>query len=439
MPPAPFLLSERSRRTADSPISYFVQKAIETKGLISLAAGLVDESAFPSADIATVVAEMMENPVTAKAALQYGSTRGLLPLREKALGLLCDADGLNPADIGLTANDVVITTGSQQMLYLLGEVLFEVGDIVIAEAPSYFVFHDCLKSHGTKVLSVPMNEGGMDLDALEDLLKSLEKSGEIAKLKMIYTVDYFQNPTGLTLAKSRRPRLVELAKRYSRTHRILILEDAAYREVRYDGDDFTSIQRFDENNEYVVYTSTFSKPCAPGLKTGYSIMPRDLVNPICNLKGCHDFGSSNLNQHILNKLLENGAYHRHVLKLREVYRTKRDAMLRAIEDQFGDWPEVTWTVPAGGLYVWLTFLEGLNAGLGGSIVKRATEAGVLYIPGEFGHVPDAYGHVPKNEVRLSFGVAEPDAITEGIRRLREACRGMESLMAEMNPVATSMA
>ena len=94
---------------------------------------------------------------------------------------------------------------------------------------------------------------------------------------------------------------------------------------------------------------------------------------------------------------------------------------------------------AGGLYVWLTFPQGLNAGLGGSIVKRATEAGVLYIPGEFGHVPDASGHVPKNEVRLSFGVAEPDAITEGIRRLREACRGMESLMAEMNPVATSMA
>ena len=279
-------LSHQSGRTTDSPISYFIRKAIETPGLISLAAGLVDEGSLPAAEVGQAVAAIMADPAAARAALQYGSTQGLPGLRDKLVRRVCEADGKTPAAMSLTADDVVLTTGSQQLLYILGEVLFDPGDIVVAEAPSYFVYHDCLKSHGAKVLSVPMDAGGMNLDALDDLLGRLTKSGELKRVKLLYTVDYFQNPTGLSLAADRRPRLVELARKYSALagHRILILEDAAYRELRYDGPDLPSVKSFDPGNEFVVYTSTFSKPLAPGLKTGYALLPKGLVAPVWQLE-----------------------------------------------------------------------------------------------------------------------------------------------------------
>lgn len=425
MPPAPLPLSAQASRTTDSPISFFIQKAIETPGLISLAAGLVDESSLPAGEVGTAVAAMMADPAAAKAALQYGSTQGLLRLREKVLAEVCQADGVAPASLNLSPDDVVVTTGSQQLLYLLGEALFDPGDIVITEAPSYFVYHSSLGSHGVKVLAVPMDSHGMNLDSLEDLLTRLDREGSLHRVKLIYTVDYFQNPTGLTLSEERRSRLVDLVRRFSRSHRILILEDAAYRELRYDGPDLPSVKRFDEKNEFVVYASTFSKPLAPGLKTGYAIMPRDLVAPVCHLKGNHDFGSGNLAQHVIDRLISTGAYRRHVTALREVYRTKRDAMLQALDAEFADWPQVKWTRPAGGLYVWMTFPPSLDVGPKGPLVNRALDHGVLYVPGEFGHVPDEFGTTPRNEIRLSYGVAEPAQITEGIRRLRQACRGLE--------------
>ena len=427
MPTLPIGFSEQSRRTGDSPISYYIQTAIETPGLISLAAGLVDEGSLPAEAVGDAVREILATPATARAALQYGSTQGLPALREQIVRHVCEADGVTLAEANLSAADVILTTGSQQMLYLLGEMLFNPGDIVICEAPSYFVYHDCLKSHGARVLSVPMDAGGMSMVALEDLLTRLEAEGELPKVKLLYTVDYHQNPTGLSLAADRRPKLVELAKRFSKTHRILVLEDAAYRELRYDGGDVVSVKRYDPTNEYVIYTSTFSKPCAPGLKTGYSILPKGLMEPACNLKGNHDFGSTNLAQHILHKMIETGSYATHVGHLRAVYRAKKNAMLRALEAEFADWPEVRWTKPGGGLYVWATFPPHVNTGKDGQLMPRALAAGVLYIPGELGHVPDEFGNVPANEARLSFGVADEAKIAEGVRRLRVACRGLESV------------
>jgi 2-aminoadipate transaminase len=318
---------------------------------------------------------------------------------------------------------VCVTTGSQQLLYLLGEVLFDPGDIVVAEAPSYFVYHSLLQSKGARVLTVPMDEHGMKVDALEQLLGRLARTGEIARVKLIYTVDYFQNPTGLTLSADRRKKLVELARRFSTERRILILEDAAYRELRYTGDDTPSVKRFDDANEFVVYTSTFSKPCAPGLKTGYALMPKDVMEPLLHLKSSHDFGSTNLAQYVVDRLMETGDYHRHVVELRGVYRRKRDAMLAALKENFADVPAASWTMPAGGLYVWLT-LNGTDTGPGGPLVPAALDAGVLYVPGEFGHVPDEAGNVRRDECRLSFGVADGAQIAEGVRRLRAACRAI---------------
>ncbi|QJW96299.1 aminotransferase-like domain-containing protein [Frigoriglobus tundricola] len=425
MPPAPLLRSGKSNRTTDSPISYFIKKAIETPGLISFAAGLVDEGSLPVDDVRVAAAEILADPLTGRAALQYGSTQGLPELREQVLQLVCTADGVKPADVNLTAADVCITTGSQQLLYLLGEVLFDPGDIVITEAPSYFVFHSLLVSHGTKVLTVPMDAAGMRVDELEALLERLRRSGDLARVRGIYTVDYFQNPTGLTLAVERRKRLVELARRFSTDHRIIVLEDAAYRELRFTGGDLPSVKRFDTTNEFVVYTGTFSKPCAPGLKTGYAILPPDLMAPILHLKGSHDFGSANLSQHIAARLIASGAYARHAEELRAVYRHKRDVMLNALGAEFADFPAASWTVPDGGFYVWLT-LDGIDTGPNGPLVPAALEAGVLYVPGEFGHVPDESGSSPSNECRLCFGVATTEQVTEGIRRLRKACAAVSA-------------
>ncbi|MBA4067269.1 MAG: PLP-dependent aminotransferase family protein [Isosphaera sp.] len=419
MPPAPLPRSEKSRRTTDSPITYFIQKALDDPGLISFAAGLVDEASLPAAEVGAAVAEIMADPAAARAALQYGSTQGLPRLRELVLDHLCAADGVTPAELNLTPADVTITTGSQQLLYLLGEVLFDAGDVVLCEAPSYFVYHSLLQSHGVRVLAVPMDDGGMRVDALEALLERLRRSGELPRVKAVYTVDYFQNPTGLTLAADRRPELVDLARRYSTDHRILVVEDAAYRELRYSGPDLPSVKRFDPGNEFVVYAGTFSKPCAPGLKTGYAVMPPEVTDAVLHLKGSHDFGSTNLAQHVLARLLASGAYRRHVGTLRGVYRAKRDLMLAALDREFGDLPGASWTVPAGGMFVWLT-LNGIDTGPGGPLVPAALAAGVLYVPGEFGHVPDEAGRVPDDGCRLCFGVATADQIPEGVRRLREA-------------------
>jgi 2-aminoadipate transaminase len=423
MKTAPLALAGKALRTPDSPISTLIRLALETPGLISLAAGLVDESSLPVREVAEAAADLLAHPTAGRAALQYGTTAGHPPLREKILAHVCAGDGVQPAELNLTSDEVVITTGSQQLLYLLSEVLLDPGDIVVTEAPSYFVYHGVLASKGVRVLGIPMDQEGMDVEALDALLRRLDRSGEIARLKLIYTVDYFQNPTGLTLSVPRRQQLVELARRYSRRHRVLVLEDAAYRELRFDGPDLPSIKSFDENNEYVVSTYTFSKPCAPGLKTGYGLLPRDLVEPVLRLKGCHDFGSNNFAQHILDRLLETRTYHRHVGDLVEVYRAKRDAMLAALAEEFRGWAEMSWTRPAGGLYVWLTCPTDIDTGPAGPLMREALDQGVLFVPGEFGHVE---GDVPAPtcEMRLSFGVAAPEQLTEGVRRLRCAVEGV---------------
>jgi 2-aminoadipate transaminase len=392
---------------------------------VSLAAGLVDEATLPSGPVARAMSAILEDSETAKAALQYGSTQGLPALREAILKRILSAD--NTPNSTVTPADVILTTGSQQLLYLLGEVLLNPGDTVLIEAPTYFVYQGVLESAGATVVPVAMDTGGMSMAALETTLKQLEAQGKLHRVKIIYTVDYFQNPSGLSLAAERRPQLVAIAKRFSKHHRIVVLEDAAYRELRYDGPDIPSVFSHDTDHHHVVYASTFSKPLSPGLKTGYAILPHGLADAVLNLKSNHDFGSTNLAQHAIHHILKTGDFDTHIQTLCGAYVQKRDAMLAALAEYFRDWPTVTWTVPSGGLYVWLKFPNHIDTGRGGTLVDRAVQAGVLYVPGEDAYVPDEHGFIPRHEARLSFGVATPGQIREGIRRLREACRGLESV------------
>ena len=418
----PFTLSKRADQTVDQPISYFMQQAVENPGLISLAAGLVDPESLPADDVRVALDEILSDPRCAQTALQYGTTQGHLPLREKILTHVLALDGLTARDASLSVEDVVVTTGSQQFLYVLGELLFDPGDIVITEAPSYFVYHGVLASLGLRVLSVPMDENGMITDVLEELLTRLDRSGDLPRVRLIYTVDYFQNPTGLTLSLGRRQHLMELARRFSKKQRLFILEDAAYRELRFDGTDVPSIKSLDKGNEHVILTMTFSKPTAPGLKTGYGILPRELIAPLLRFKGNHDFGSSNLNQHLIERLLASGAYGRHVQRLADVYRGKRDALVAALADEFPADSGVTWTNPEGGLYVWLRCPPQIETGPDSRFMKAALAQGVLYVPGAFCYVKDERGQAPNNEVRLCYATATAEQLREAVRRLGRAAR-----------------
>jgi 2-aminoadipate transaminase len=419
----PVQLSARALQTTDQPISYFMQQAVENPHLISLAAGLVDYESVPADEVRAALDELLSRPASARAALQYGTTQGYAPLREQLLARTVALDDVSPADVSLTPEDVVLTTGSQQLLYLLGELLLDPGDLVITEAPSYFVYQGTLNSLGVRTLAVPMDEHGMNTDALEELLRHLEQIGELARLKLIYTVDYFQNPSGLTLSLPRRRHLVDLAQRYSRHHRLFILEDAAYRELRYDGPDLPTVKSFDTDNRHVILAMTFSKPCAPGLKTGYGFLPRELMPALLRLKGNHDFGSNNLTQHLLDRLLSSGAYDRHVAELCDVYRSKRDTLLEALSEEFPASTNLRWTRPDGGLYVWLTFPPGTDAGPQSWLMHSALREGVLYVPGRFCYLEGSGVPVPSNEARLSFGVASAEQLREGIQRLGRAFQG----------------
>ncbi len=419
----PFTLSTRALQTEEQPITFFMRRALENPDVVSLAAGFVDNASLPAAEVREAIEQIFAHPRSAQSALQYGITQGYAPLREKILHRLLALDSVTKADVKWSIDDLVITSGSQQLLYLVAETLLDPGDIVIAEAPSYFVYNGVLKSFGARVLTVPMDDQGMITDALEDLLEKLESTGELPRVKMIYTVDYFQNPSGLTLSLPRRQHLLEIAQRFSKQHRIFILEDAAYRELRFEGGDIPSIKSFDHAHEHVILGMTFSKPMSPGLKTGYGLLPRDLVGPLLRFKGNHDFGSSNLNQHILDHVMGNGSYERHVETLCRVYKEKRDAMLGALTSEFRA-TAARWTRPEGGLYVWLSCPPEVETGPGSALMEAALQEGVLYIPGSFCHAPDEAGNVPNHEARLSFGVASPDQIREGIRRLARAAEGI---------------
>lgn len=417
---APLSLSTRSQQTDEQPISYFMQQAVENPALISLAAGLVDPASLPAAEVRAVVAEMLADPRTAQAALQYGTTQGFEPLRVKLHRHLLAMDGQSPIEAAYTPDDIVVTTGSQQLLYMVGELLLNPGDIVITEAPSYFVYHGILGSLGIRTLTVPMDEQGMRIDLLESLLTRLEQAGDLPRVKLIYTVDYYQNPTGLTLSLERRQQMLSLARRFSKSQRIIILEDAAYRELRFAGTDIPSIKSFDRTNENVILAMTFSKPMAPGLKSGYGVFPRDLVGPLLRFKGNHDFGSSNFNQHILDRLMTDGIYDRHVAKLRDVYRAKRDTMVAALAEEFPPaLSRIRWTRPDGGMYVWLVLPPDIETGPASRFMQACLREGVLYVPGAFCY---ASGGDHNNEARLCYGVASQDELREAVRRLGRAAR-----------------
>jgi 2-aminoadipate transaminase len=420
---APFALAERARRADDQPISYLMSKALANPQLISLAAGFVDYHTLPTEPLAEQAAAILGDAEAGQIALQYGTTEGLAPLRQRAFEHLAALDNLSPEALPGTADDIIVTNGSQQMLHLLTDVLIDPGDVVLAAWPSYFVYTGALDSFGAVVRAVDTDEHGLIPEKLDRLLAGLSKANQLPRVKLIYTCSYHQNPTGLTLSTERRKQLLDIVQKYSTQHRILLVEDAAYRELTYgQAETPPSIKRFDEDNAHVALLQTFSKPFAPGLKLGYGLLPSDLIEPVKRSKGGRDFGSANLCQHLMLRSIETGRFDEHVATLRETYRERRDAMLAALQHELGDFADMTWTHPTGGLYVWLTLPEAIDTGADGPLFDRALDEGVLYVPGQYCYPPDPTREVPRNSMRLSFGVPTVEQIHEGIARLARAVR-----------------
>ena len=409
-------LSRRAAMACDQPISYLMHKALAHPELISLAAGFVDQQSLPVDFTREALDWIMSDAHRARAALQYGTTHGYLPLREALLSRLLADDGTSQAEQNVTPEQIVVTAGSNQFLHLLADVLFDPGDIVLCTSPTYLVYLGVLQSAGVRAIGVEADSDGMIPESLESQLARLDATGELARVKAIYIVSYFDNPTNVTLSVERRPQIVELARRWSHQGRIHVIEDAAYRELRYDAVDIPSLRAFDSEGDTVILAQTFSKSFSPGIRVGWGVLPEHLVEPLCYLKGNCDFGSPNFAQHLMSAVLEAGLYDPHLQLLRTEYRTKLQAMLSAADEYLGPLPGVSWLKPQGGLYVWLTVPEGIDTGTDSKLFDLAIEEGMLYVPGAYCYPADGQ-EVPRNTIRLSFGVQSPERIRQGMAAL----------------------
>jgi len=415
----PVTFSKRRALTQDLAISYLMQQGVENPQVISLAAGLVDPLTLPVTETAEAAQRILANPTSALGSLQYGTTSGYIRLRRLILDHFATLEKSSPEQLGIGPDRVLLTTGSQQLLSLVCEVLLDPGDICFVAGPTYFVFAGNLSGVGARAVTIPSDEHGMDIDELDRAFAELNQSGELSRVKMIYVVSYYDNPGGTCLSESRRRQLIEVAKKWSRDHQIFILEDAAYRELRYDGPELPSIWGADESRERVIYTQTFSKTFSPGVRVGFGIVPSSLVQAIIDRKGNEDFGSSNFAQHLIADVLQHGTYGSHLEAVKTGYTAKRDAMLAAAEEFFSELPGVSWHHPHGGLYVWMSLPKEIATGFNSELFRAALKQGVMYVPGEICYAASSES-IPSHQMRLSYGVQTCEGIRLGMQRLSVA-------------------
>jgi len=409
-------LSALGHRTAPPAISWLMKTALSRPKLISLAAGFTDNATLPVEISRQLLNDLLRSPKTGRPALQYGTTAGESDLRQLTATHLQKLDGGH--DRAHSPERVIITGGSQQFLYMALEALCDEGDIVLVEDPTYFVFLSILQSRGIRARGVKLERDGLDLAHLEAVLERLKKSGELHRVKALYLVTYFQNPTGATTTLAKKRAALKLLKKYERTagHPIYLIEDAAYRELRFDhGADVPTALTLSGAKDRVIYAGTYSKPFATGVRVGFGILPEPVYTAVLRIKGNHDFGTANLLQHLLIRALATGSYDRHVAKIRKNYAHKAAVMKRALAENFPASVEI-WE-SGGGLYFWARLPKGISAGVKSKVFQTALKSDVLYVPGELCYAEDSWRRKPASEMRISFGNASEADIREGIQRL----------------------
>jgi 2-aminoadipate transaminase len=414
-------LSKLGQRTALPPISWLMQTALTRPKLISLAAGFTDNATLPVEISRKLLNEILRLPKTGQPALQYGITAGEMNLRMLTARHLQKLDGGH--DSGHSPEHVIITGGSQQLLYMTLEALCDEGDIILVEDPTYFVFLSILQSRGIKARGVKLEPDGIELAHLEQVLTRLKKSGELRRVKALYLVTYFQNPTGATTSLAKKRATLALLKKFERAvgHPIYLLEDAAYRELRFDhGEDVPTALTLPGAADRVIYTGTYSKPYAPGARIGFGILPEPIFTTVQRIKGNHDFGTANLLQQLLAGALASGLYDKHVAKVRKNYAHKARVMKQALAEHFPASVEI-WE-SGGGLYFWARLPDEIPTGVKSKVFQAALKADVLYVPGELCYADDPARARPDHEMRISFGSASEENIRNGIKRLGTVLR-----------------
>jgi 2-aminoadipate transaminase len=382
--------------------------------VISFAGGLPAPEVFPAKRFQEACGKVLEQK--SHLALQYGATEGYEPLREMV------ARHIARYGIKAKSENVLITSGSQQALDLIGKLLINPGDRVLVEAPTYLGALQAFNIYGADYVSVPSDEDGLRSDLLEAPLRSGPK--------FMYVLPNFQNPGGTTLSEGRRHELVLLADKYG----IPIVEDDPYGQLRYEGEHLTPLVVLDRENlrrddgysiGNVLYLSTFSKTLAPGLRLGWIVAPPDVIAKLVQLKQGADLHTSTFVQMVAHEVARDNFLDEHVKLIRRVYCERRDVMLEALTRYFP--PEVTWTRPKGGLFVWVTLPEGADAA---ELFESAVRENVAFVPGDCFYAPNGHGDNGKRQMRLNFSAAPPDQIREGIRRLSIAVKNqLEALHA----------
>lgn len=390
-------------------------KLTQNPEVISLAGGLPAPEVFPTKRFQEACEKVLRD--NGPAALQYGPTEGYEPLREMI------ARHIARYGIKAQTENVLITSGSQQALDLIGKLLINSGDRVLVEAPTYLGALQAFNVYGAEYISVPIDNDGLQTGLLDRALRSGPK--------FMYVLPNFQNPGGTTLSEGRRHELVLLADKYG----IPIVEDDPYGQLRYEGLHLPTLLVLDRENlrrdngysiGNVIYLSTFSKTLAPGIRLGWIVAPPDVINKFVQLKQAADLHTSTFAQIVAYEVARDGFLDEHVRTIRKVYRERRDVMLASLQEHFP--PEVTWTHPQGGLFLWVTLPEGIDCQ---KLFRTALEHNVAFVPGDSFY---ASNHVAAPHMRLNFSNATPEQIREGIRRLSLA---VKQQIAERQPAGVS--
>ena len=379
-----------------------ILKLTQHSDIISFAGGLPAPEYFPTQQILRATRRALEQH--GSEALQYGVSDGFLPLREMLVrhlvryGIVCELENL------------LITTGSQQALDLIGRVLIDPGDTVIVEEPTYLGALQAWSPYGAEYITVPTDDEGMRVDAVADALRATHP-------KFIYALPNFQNPSGATLSNKRRLELVRLADEYE----VPVIEDDPYGQLRYEGKHESSLFALEAYKaclesdgvnfpmaRNVIYMSTFSKTLCPGLRVGWVVAHEDVINRMALAKQGTDLHTSTFAQVVAYETARGGFLDRHVRQLRHVYAEKRSTMLAAMQAHFP--PGVVWTRPSGGLFIWVTLPKGMDSR---EVLKQAIEDEVAFVPG-----CDFYAcGGGENTLRLNFSKPTLDEIEVGIKRL----------------------
>lgn len=398
--PWEYRYAHRAQKMGSSVIRELL-KLTEQPDIISFAGGLPAPEVFPVKEFQAACNTVLEEH--GAQALQYSTTEGYLPLREMI------ARHKARFSVKISAENILITSGSQQALDFIGRLFINRGDYIVVESPTYLGALQAWNAYGAQYITIPTDENGMIVDRLEEALR--------VGPKFIYVLPNFQNPSGATLSLERRKRLIVLADQYG----VPIVEDDPYGQLRYGGEHIPSVVNLDgryrnetdgdNDGQYtgnVIYLSTFSKLLAPGLRLAWVIAPPKVICKLVMAKQAADLHTSSFIQHAAYEVAKGGFLDEHVKTIRAVYKERRDVMLEMMDETFPS--EMRWTKPQGGMFLWGILPEGIDAA---EVLKAALERKVAFVPGAAFHANGGGA----NTMRLNFSFSNPDAIRKGITRL----------------------